>query len=221
MEDGDAAADYGDGQTTVKVDDVKGDFHFEKRKDTGTWVNTGLFVQVWKQINSEGKATEQDWVVKADLDAVFIPQRLQAKVSEQLVPDQGLYYENCKFVEYGYFGNLEVFSKRAWATLMANVDDCYTSVDWKKGIKDGKYGPMGEDLFAQVCMDKHGVKKVENFEISTDGACPGDRPKDQQKNKKWIPPCAGTVTPSIHPFKKPADWKKCYDETNGRQSYGN
>merc|ERR1712007_284797 len=79
----------------------------------------------------------------------------------------------------------------------------------------------GEDLFAQVCMDKHGVKKVENFEISTDGACPGDRPKDQQKNKKWIPPCAGTVTPSIHPFKKPADWKKCYDETNGRQTYGN
>merc|ERR1712186_280112 len=76
-------------------------------------------------------------------------------------------------------------------------------IDWKKGIKDGKYGPMGEDLFAQVCMDKHGVKKVENFEISTDGACPGDRPKDQQKNKKWIPPCAGTVTPSIHPFKIP------------------
>merc|ERR1712004_318820 len=78
---GDAAADYGDGQTTVKVDDVKGDFHFEKRKDTGTWVNTGLFVQVWKQINSEGKATEQDWVVKADLDAVFIPQRLQTRAS--------------------------------------------------------------------------------------------------------------------------------------------
>merc|ERR1712004_192988 len=100
-----------------------------------------------------------------------------------------------------------------------NAEGNAASYDW--GIKDGKYGPMGEDLFAQVCMDKHGVKKVENFEISTDGACPGDRPKDQQKNKKWIPPCAGTVTPSIHPFKKPADWKKCYDETNGRQSYGN
>jgi hypothetical protein len=216
----DVEAEFGDGKKTVKVED-NGDFHFEKRKDTGTWVNTGLFSQVWKKIHSEGNAKDQDWVVKADLDAVFIPSRLQAKVSEQLVPDQGLYYENCKFVEYGYFGNLEVFSKRAWATLMENVDDCYTSVDWKKGIKDGKYGPMGEDLFAQVCMDKHGVKKVENFEISTDGACPGDRPKDQQKNKKWIPPCAGTVTPSIHPFKKPADWKKCYDETTGRQSYGN
>merc|ERR1712039_967333 len=187
----DVEADFGDGKKTVKVED-NGDFHFEKRKDTGTWVNTGLFSQVWKKIHSEGNAKDQDWVVKADLDAVFIPSRLQAKVSEQLVPDQGLYYENCKFVEYGYFGNLEVFSKQAWATLMENVDDCYTSVDWKKGIKDGKYGPMGEDLFAQVCMDKHGVKKV--------------------KNKKWIPPCAGTVTPSIHPFKKPDAWKKCYDE---------
>merc|ERR1712066_413960 len=118
----------------------------------------------------------------ADLDAVFIPARLRAKVAEQLVPDQGLYFENCKYVEYGYFGNLEVFSKQAWATLMQNVD---------------------------------------NFEISTDGACPGDRPKDQVKNKKWIPPCAGTVTPSIHPFKKPDDWKKCYDETNQRRDYLN
>merc|ERR1711972_1215849 len=161
----DVEAEFGDGKKTVKVED-NGDFHFEKRKDTGTWVNTGLFSQVWKKINAEGNAAGYDWVVKADLDAVFIPARLRAKVAEQLVPDQGLYFEN------------------------------------------GKYGPMGEDLFAQVCMDKNGVKKVENFEISTDGACPGDRPKDQVKNKKWIPPCAGTVTPSIHPFKKPDDWKK-------------
>merc|ERR1711933_73621 len=69
----DVEADFGDGKKTVKVED-NGDFHFEKRKDTGTWVNTGL----------------------------FSPSRLKAKVSEQLVPDQGLYYENCKFVEYGY-----------------------------------------------------------------------------------------------------------------------
>merc|ERR1712217_208262 len=49
----DVEAEFGDGKKTVKVED-NGDFHFEKRKDTGTWVNTGLFSQVWKKINASG-----------------------------------------------------------------------------------------------------------------------------------------------------------------------
>merc|ERR1711972_1274493 len=99
-------------------------------------------------------------------------------------------YENCKYVDYGYFGNLEVFSKAAWSTLMAHAEDCHTSIDWKLG-----------------------VKKVENFDLTMDGACPGNRPKGQENNRKWVPPCKGTATPAIHPFKKPAAYKKCYEET--------
>merc|ERR1712026_429708 len=80
-------------------------------------------------------------------------------------------------------------------------------------VKNGKYGPMGEDLFAQACLDKFGVRRVEAFDITTDGACPADRPIDQQKNKKWTPTCAWTATPAMHPFKKVADWIKCHDDT--------
>merc|ERR1712217_62423 len=202
---------------TKKVDDVKGDFHLFKRKITGTWVNTGMFLQVWKKIEAEGHWVSHDWIIKVDADAVFMPQRLvQNKLSTQLVPEAGLYYENCKFVDYGYFGNLEVFSKVAWQTLLNNADTCYDDpeINWKVGIKNGTYGPMGEDLFAQMCMDKHGVKKVEAFDLSTDGACPGDRPEGQENNKTWIPPCTGVTTPSIHPFKKVAAYEKCYKETN-------
>merc|ERR1739844_537769 len=87
--------------------------------------------------------------------------------------------------------------------------------DGKVGVKNGKYGPMGEDLFAQACLDKVGVRRIEAFDITTDGACPADRPVDQQKNKKWKPTCAWTATPAMHPFKKVADWIKCHDETTG------
>merc|ERR1712107_534361 len=88
--------------------------------------------------------------------------------------------------EYGYFGNLEVFSNAAFATLIANIDDCKadSQINWKVGVKNGKYGPMGEDLFAQACLDKFGVRRIEAFDITTDGACSADRPIDQQKNKK-------------------------------------
>merc|ERR1712218_157720 len=125
----------------------------------------------------------------------------------------GVYMENCKFVDWGYFGNLEVFSKQAFATLVNNLDTCYNSLPWKVGVHDGKYGPMGEDLFAQKCMDKFGVRRVEAFDITTDGACPADRPIDQKTNKKWKPNCAWVSTPSMHPFKKLDEWVQCHAAT--------
>merc|ERR1712209_176919 len=123
---------------------------FAKRKETGAWVNTGLFSQVWKAIASGSKWQSVDWVVKVDADAVFVPSRLTKKLESQLVPPSGIYLENCKYVEYGYFGNLEVFSNAAFATLIEKIDDCKADmqINWKVGIKNGKYGPMGEDLFA-------------------------------------------------------------------------
>jgi hypothetical protein len=211
----DVEVEVGPGLQTIKVVDAENDFHFAKRKETGAWVNTGMFTQVWKAIASGGKSSSADWVVKVDADAVFVPSRLSKKLQTQLVPPSGIYLENCKYVEYGYFGNLEVFSKAAFSTLTAKIDDCKadSKINWKVGVKNGKYGPMGEDLFAQACLDKLGVRRIEAFDITTDGACPADRPIDQQKNKKWTPTCAWTATPAMHPFKKVADWIKCHDAT--------
>jgi len=108
-----------------------------------------------------------------------------------------------------------VFSRVAFSTLLQNIDACKASpeINWKVGIKNGKYGPMGEDLFAQTCLDKVGVRRVEAFDITTDGACPADRPADQKKNKKWQPNCATVPTAAMHPFKKKAEWLQCHDAT--------
>merc|ERR1719264_950526 len=211
----DVEVEVGPGLRTIQVVDVDNDFHFAKRKQTGAWVNTGMFSQVWKAIASGSKYQSSDWVVKVDADAVFVPSRLSTKLQSQLVPPSGIYLENCKYVEYGYFGNLEVFSSAAFATLTDEIDDCKadSQINWSVGVKNGKYGPMGEDLFAQACLDKFGVRRVEAFDITTDGACPADRPIDQQKNKKWTPTCAWTATSAMHPFKKVADWIQCHDAT--------
>merc|ERR1712187_3835 len=75
----------------------------------------------------------------------------------------------------------------------------------------------GEDLFAEKCLEKNGAMKIEAFDIKVDGACPANRPKDQAKNKKWKPNCAQTVTPAMHPFKKTAEWVKCYKESSAAE----
>merc|ERR1712029_689632 len=86
-------------------------------------------------------------------------------------------------------------------------------VNWKVGVQGGKYGPMGEDLFAQTCLDVHGVRRIEAFDITTDGACPADRPVDEKKNKKWKPNCAEVSTAAMHPFKKLDEWVQCHEAT--------
>jgi len=206
----DVEKSFDDTLKTEVVQDVKGDFHLMKRKETNSWVNTGMFVQVWNAVHAAKKYQTHNWVIKVDADAVFFPYKLANVLRQVSVPAEGIYIENCKYVDWGYFGNLEVFSKQAFQTLVENLETCYTEIDWKTGIKGGKYGATGEDLFAQQCMDLKKVSKIENFALSMDGACEADRPADQKKNKKYVPDCDGVSTPSIHPFKKVEPYVKCY-----------
>jgi len=210
----DVSVDVGGGMMTTVVTDVEGDWHFAKRKVSQTWVNTGMFTQIWKKIAEAGEYQNADWVLKLDADAIFIANRMKVWLKHnELVPPPGIYLENCKYVDYGYFGNLEVYSTQAFSTLVQNIDSCKKTLNWKVGIKDGKYGPMGEDLFAQTCLDSVGIRRKEAFDITTDGACPGDRPKEEKKNKKWKPNCASAATPAMHPFKKTQEWIQCYEAT--------
>jgi len=210
----DVSVDVGGGMMTTVVTDVEGDWHFAKRKTSGTWINTGMFTQIWKKIAEAGEYQNADWVMKLDADAIFIANRMRVWLKQnELVPPAGIYLENCKYVDYGYFGNLEVYSTQAFSTLVQNIDSCKQTLNWKVGVKDGKYGPMGEDLFAQSCLDSVGIRRKEAFDITTDGACPANRPKGEKKNKKWKPNCAYAATPAMHPFKKTQEWIQCYEAT--------
>ena len=73
---GDVEASLGGGFSTEKVTDVKGDWHFAKREETGAWVNTGMFIQVWKAIADWNAPAGMDCVGEVAVDAVFVPDRL-------------------------------------------------------------------------------------------------------------------------------------------------
>jgi len=159
----DKAEVYGDVEVPIggdvmvqKVEDVENNFHFAKRKHAGTWINTGMYQQIWKALGKKSTYAAYDWTVKADADAVFFPGKLVERVHLLPVPATGAFLINCEGVKYGFFGNLEVISKTAFSILVANLDSCDTDTvaDWKVGIDKGKYGPMGEDLFAEMCMKK-------------------------------------------------------------------
>ena len=68
------------------------------------------------------------WTVKADVDAVFLLSRLRTKLVAQEVTSNGICLENCKYVSYDFFGNLEVISHKTARTYIASIDDCEESL---------------------------------------------------------------------------------------------
>merc|ERR1712117_527270 len=72
----DVVAPLGGGDMTIQVEDTKGDWHLLRRKDTQSWVNTGMFVRVWKKVQDAGHYRNHNWVIKVDADAVFFPSKL-------------------------------------------------------------------------------------------------------------------------------------------------
>jgi hypothetical protein len=203
----------GDVDTVMVTETAAAPFHGEKRKVTGTWINANMFIAVWKQIAVDNLYADKDWTVKADADAVFLPSRLRTKLMAQEVTSNGIYLENCKYVNFGFFGNLEVISHKAVQTYIANIDDCMSSLNYMGHEKLTGSEPWGEDLFAQRCMDLHGVDKVSDFTLTTDAACEAFRPEGEKKNKKWTPDCATTQTPAMHPFKNPKIYFDCLKAT--------
>jgi len=206
------------GINTIKVDDVDGNFHFDHRKKTGTWINSNMFIAAWRLIKQEGAWTKWDWTVKVDIDAVFLPSRLRTYLSNVEVTQNGIYLETCKYVNFGFFGSLSVVSHDAARTYMANLDDCKASLNYMGKEKITGFQPWGEDLFQQRCMDLHKVDKVAAYDLHTDAACEAWRPEGEKKNAKWRPDCSMTKTAGMHPFKKPKSYFDCLKATQPEQS---
>merc|ERR1712056_140572 len=75
------------------------------------------------------------FALKVSADTVFLPMRIRTKLSSQKVTSSGVYLENCKYVNYGLFGNLEVVSHQGFSTFLTNLEDCTSALNWKGSEK--------------------------------------------------------------------------------------
>ena len=54
------------------------------------------------------------------------------------------------------------------------------------GIEKGKYGPMGEDFFTEMCLTKTGVSMLDAFDIRQDGMRAAKRPGNLEKSQEGL-----------------------------------
>jgi hypothetical protein len=160
---------------------------------TDSFLNTETFLLAWDTLMNSGKLWPFDFVAKVDPDAVFFPDRLRKHMEEHV--GESVYVPNCG--KFGgrplLYGSLEVFSVPALRTYQSRVQDC-KALPWKG---------WGEDYYMQHCMDFLGVQMASDFEQVGDERC-------------LAAPCSDWTKVAYHDFKKPADWRKCFEEAIAR-----
>mmetsp|Transcript_52415 Transcript_52415/g.168970 ORF Transcript_52415/g.168970 Transcript_52415/m.168970 type:complete len:392 (+) Transcript_52415:158-1333(+) len=172
---------------------------------TGDWqsvVNTGIFLSVWQQIKEEGTYKRFDWIVKVDLDAVFLPERLRMHLISLRAPaNSAVYLQNIDF-HFHFQGALEVISSRAVDIFVNNAQDCATNI----GLNGG------EDFFTMQCLDALGVAHMTDYSLLYDKYSQGPG-----WNLFDIDNCTNQGLVAMHPFKAVNSWLGCWKVANGVQ----
>merc|ERR1712026_203656 len=115
------------GMTTAPVL-ISPDFTKYFRKDKpDRYLNTPLFLDMWKQIKTDNTYSLYSWTVKADAATVFLPVALKKRLSAYPESTTGVYLETCNKVLQGYFGNLEVVSKNGMKRFLEQAETYYYS----------------------------------------------------------------------------------------------
>merc|ERR1711862_459781 len=133
--------------------------------------------QTLKDMRERGVHDQFDWVVKVDPEVVFLPDQLKKALSDAVVPATGLYLSSPESAQNGIFGNMAAFSVGAFNMLLANIDACEVTLDWKHpgAILEG-------DQFAQRCLDVNGVMTMATESKHVRPACK-PKPKGKAKGK--------------------------------------
>jgi len=182
-----------------------------------TAANTPFFIKVWQHLMDTSSFEGQGFVIKADMDTVWSPLRLQkvlqpnnlnCKASpmgghKETLEKDAVYLATAPDKGCSMPGPLEMWSYGAMRTLKAGgLGTCQEErSDW--------IGRFSEDTFLQKCLDFLGVQSCAKHEQG---------PNFLQK-AYWLPKkadtCAGEQDViAYHPYKSLDEWKECEKASN-------
>jgi len=158
----------------------------------GTAANTALFQNVWEAVRWDGLYRCCDWTIKADPDAVILPDRLRWSLGQHLNQAQGhpLFILTC---DKGFadgpmmFGAVEAVTSSALDRYFNSESTC-RNMPWQS---------WGEDLWLGKCLQSLGVWSQEDKGMVGDALCYGSNCGDPNRG-------------AFHPFKNKDAWMGCY-----------
>jgi len=168
--------------------------------ETNSFKNTDIFINAWNiLISSKIMQGDVDWVIKADPDAVFFPERLRKHVKPFSWGQQTktpLYFKNCFYKGPKLYGALEVFNQAAMLKLSSHMSWC-TSLPW---------GGWGEDEFIDKCMERLSAKALQDYKLVGDHRCMSAE-------------CEATDRASFHDYKTPELYQNCWNRSKNSEKW--
>jgi len=153
--------------------------------------NIDTFIKHWGEIRKDGTYRSKDYVVKADPDTVFLPDRLKLRLQRLSTPaGASAYVENINF-KYKFMAAFEVLTREAAELFLEHGDACR-----------GHLGRIGsEDYYRKACLDALGADKQVDFGLLR------DRYSDSS-----LTGCADKDSAAFHFYKQVPQWKACHNE---------
>jgi len=185
------------GFNTNSIGPVKSPQRASMPASSGAWLNTEVFLRIWRLIRASGRFRNAEWTVKVDPDTVFFPHVLRDELTFRMnrvwsfaaSTQSRFFFNTCQHVRGGFYGALEVISRPAVEAYLSNLDSCAVQFDTAN---------IGEDLFCQKCLETTGAVGQTGYDLIMDGSCLGD-----------IPACTPGHA-AYHPFKSEAAWHQCW-----------
>lgn len=185
----------------IQVELLDMDMHVPKGGRWNTYLNAPMFSLVWDLVTRDGRWRQHDWVVKADPDTVFFPDRLKnivASADYNVINgpgSRGVFLNNCFL---GLHGPLEVLSRVAVFSLMQ-----------RKSSPEESRLPVcstdeREDVNLMECLLSAGVDQREEYRALAEKDCNRD---DHWQSPEWKE-CTGPEA-AFHPFKTVEEHTAC------------
>jgi len=157
----------------------------------GTAANTALFMNVWEAVRWDGTYRCCQWTIKADPDAVVLPDRLRSSLKKYSGRQTYIVTCNKGFADGPMmFGAMEAISSGALTRYFQSESTC-RNMPWQS---------WGEDLWMGKCLQGLGIPAVEDHGIVADNLCYGAN-------------CGNGYSAAFHPFKSKDAWMACYWQT--------
>lgn len=166
-------------------------------------LNTHVFMKAWDKIAEGNLHAPHDWVVKVDVDAVFLADRLQKILGQESWSwaskwGSAVYIMNCAKYE-SMQGPLEIITRAGVDQLLDGFATCRSSIPTTD---------KGEDQFLNQCMKLLGLQGVVGYDFLSDFYCDGmDAACD----------CASGnhMSSTFHPCKSEEAFFKCAEVVRG------
>mmetsp|Transcript_78871 Transcript_78871/g.152306 ORF Transcript_78871/g.152306 Transcript_78871/m.152306 type:complete len:622 (-) Transcript_78871:430-2295(-) len=152
------------------------------RSKDNTAANTLLFMNMWEAVRWNLQYKCCDWTVKADPDAVLLPDRMRGALSHKM--SWLNFVATCKGTLYGA---VEAIQTKALEKYFWNEAQC-RNMGWQS---------WGEDVWINRCLMSLGVTSTFDGGFVADNLCSGSY-------------CGNGYSSGYHPFKDANAWMSCY-----------